>query len=169
MQMCNKNCCLWHECSAAKDISLNIIQLFPIIPILKNTSIVHIPVDMPKGCSCNCKWQAKESWIKAVTLLRLWGCDNGVSNDSLLVRQQGVSEEDSKNVEQYVDYSNYGSLIDNRNDRYERGKTKILLSQRGEEKMQGELGCTKWSARCGERITKCEVSGSKRMKLIEGF
>ena len=48
-----------------------------------------------------------------------------------------------KNVEQYADYSNYRSIIDNRNNRYEGGKMKILLSQRGEEKMQGELGCMK--------------------------
>ena len=46
---------------------------------------------------------------------------------------------------------------------------KILLSQRGKEKMQGELGCTKQSVRCGERSTKCEVSGLERAKLIEVF
>ena len=41
-------------------------------------------VDMPKGRSCDCKRQAKEDWIRAVALLRLWGCNNGVSNVSLL-------------------------------------------------------------------------------------
>ena len=74
-----------------------------------------------------------------------------------------------KNVEQYADYSNYRSIIDNRNNRYEGGEMKILLSQRGEEKMQGELGCMKRSVRCGERSTKHEVSESERMKLIEVF
>ena len=43
-------------------------------------------------------------------------------------------------MEQYVNYSNYGNLIDNRNDRYEGGEMEILLSQRGKEKLQGELG-----------------------------
>ena len=46
--------------------------------------------DMPKGRGCDCKWQAKEDWIRAVALLRLWGCDKGVSNVSLLARQRGV-------------------------------------------------------------------------------
>ena len=71
--------------------------------------------DMPKGRGCNRKWQAKEDWIRAVALLRLWGCDNGVSNVSLLVQQWGVLG-GSEGVKQYVNYSNYGSLIDNRND-----------------------------------------------------
>ena len=68
-----------------------------------------------------------------------------MSNDSLLVQQRGVSEEGSKGVEQYANYSNYGSLIDDRNDRYEGCKARILLSQRGEEKALGELGCVKQS------------------------
>ena len=73
-------------------------------------------VDMSKGHGCDHKWQAKEDWIRAVALLRLWGCDNGVSNVGLLVRQQGVLG-GSEGAEQYVNYSNYGSLIDNRNNR----------------------------------------------------
>ena len=48
--------------------------------------------DVPKGCGCDHKQWAKECWIRAVALLRLWGYDNGVSNGSLLVRQWGVSE-----------------------------------------------------------------------------
>ena len=39
-----------------------------------------------------------------------------VSNVSLLVRQQGVLG-GSEGAEQYMNYSNYGSLIDNRNNR----------------------------------------------------
>ena len=134
-----------------------------------NFSVVIGDGDMPKGHGCNRKQWVKEGWIRVEALLRLWGYDNGVSNNSLLVWQQGVSEEDSKNVEQYADYSNYGSLIDDRNDRYERGEMKILLCQRGEEKTQGELGCMKQSVRCGERCTKHEVSGLERMKLIKAF
>ena len=42
-----------------------------------------------------------------------------------------------------MDYSNYRSLINDGNNKYKRGKMKILLSQRGEEKMQGTLGCAK--------------------------
>ena len=68
-----------------------------------------------------------------------------------------------------MDYSNYRNLINNRNNRYERGETKILVSQRGEEKVQGEQGCAKQSARCGEKSAKREVSRSERMNLIEGF
>ena len=88
-----------------------------------------------------------------------------MSNNSLLVQQQGVSEEGSEGVEQYMNYSNYRSLINDRNDRYEGGEARILLSQRGEEKALGELGCTRHS----ERSTKCEVGGSERMKLIKVF
>ena len=125
--------------------------------------------DMPKGCGCNCKQQVNVGWIRAEAPLRLWGCDNGVSNNSLLAWQWGVSEEGSKGVEQYVNCSNYRSLIDDRNERYEGGKTRILLSQRGEEKALGKLGCVKWSARCGKRSMKHEVSRSERTKLIEVF
>ena len=60
-------------------------------------------------------------------------------------------------MEQYMNYSNYRSLINDRNDRYEGGEARILLSQRGEEKALGELGCTRHS----ERSTKCEVGSSK--------
>ena len=126
-------------------------------------------VDMPKGHSCDHKWWVNEGWIRAEALLRLWGCDNGVSNNSLLAWQWGVSEEGSKGVEQYANYSNYGSLINDRNDRYKGGGARILLSQRGDEKVLGELGCTKWSARRGKRSTKREVSGSERTKLIKVF
>ena len=84
-------------------------------------------VDMPKGRSCDHKWQVKEGWIRAVALLRLWGCDNGVSNDSLLAWQRGVSE-GREGVEQYTNYSSYGNLIDDRNDRYEGSEVRILLS-----------------------------------------
>ena len=72
-------------------------------------------------------------------------------------------------MEQYANYSNYGSLINNRNDRYKGGEVRILLSQRGEEKVLGELGCAKQSMRCSERSMKCEVSRLERMKLIEVF
>ena len=72
--------------------------------------------DMPKGHSCDCMQQAKEGWIRAVALLRLWGCNNGVSNVSLLARQQGVLE-GSEGAEQYANYPSYGNLIDNRNNR----------------------------------------------------
>ena len=66
-----------------------------------------------------------------------------MSNDSLLVRQQGVSEEGSKGVEPYTNYSNYRNLIDDRNNRYKGGEVRILLRQRGKEIAQGELGCAK--------------------------
>ena len=125
--------------------------------------------EMPKGHSCNCKQWVKEGWIRAVALLRLWGCNYGVSNDSLLAWQWGVLEEGSKGTEQYANYSNYGNLIDNRNDRYKGGEVRILRNQRGEEKVQGELGCVKQSARCDKRSVKCEVSGLERMNLIKGF
>ena len=46
--------------------------------------------DVPKGRGCDRKWQAEDDWIGAVALLRLWGCDKGVSNVSLLARQRGV-------------------------------------------------------------------------------
>ena len=84
-------------------------------------------IDMPKGHGCDRKWWAKEGWIRAVALLRLWGCDNGVSNDSLLVWQWGVSE-GREGVEQYTNYSSYRNLIDDRNDRYEGSEARILLS-----------------------------------------
>ena len=124
---------------------------------------------MPKGCGCDHKHQAKKGWIRAEALLRLWECNTGASNNSLLAQQQGVSEEDSKNVEQYMNYSNYRSLIDDRNNRYKGGEMGILLSQKGKEKTQGELGYVKWSVRCSERSKKCEVSRSERTKLIEVF
>ena len=66
-----------------------------------------------------------------------------MSNNSLLVRQQGVLEEGSKGAEQYANYSNYGSLINDRNNRYEGGKARILLSQRGKGKVLHELGHVK--------------------------
>ena len=66
-----------------------------------------------------------------------------MSNNSLLAQQQGVSEEGSKGAEQYMNYLNYGSLINDRNNRYEGGEARILLSQRGEEKALGKLGCMK--------------------------
>ena len=122
--------------------------------------------DVPKGCSCDHKWQVKEGWIRAVALLRLWGCNNGVSNDSLLAWQWGVSE-GSEGVEQYVNYSNYGNLIGDRNNRYEGSEVRILLSQRGKEKALGELGCMKRSGRCDERSAKHRVSRLERMKLIK--
>ena len=50
-----------------------------------------------------------------------------MSNDSLLAQQQGVSE-GSEGEEQYVNYSSYGNLIDDRNDRYEGSKARIPLS-----------------------------------------
>ena len=74
--------------------------------------------DVPKGHGWNHKQWAKEGQTRVEALLRLWGCNNGVSNNSLLVQQQGVSEEGNKGVEQYVNYSNYGGLIFNRNDGY---------------------------------------------------
>ena len=77
---------------------------------------VLMGVDMPKGHGCDCNQQAKEDWIRVVALLRLWGCDNGVSNVSLLAQQRGVLG-GSEGAEQYANYSNYGSLIDNRNNR----------------------------------------------------
>ena len=70
---------------------------------------------MPKGRGCDHKRQAKEDWIRAVALLRLWGCDKGVSKVSLLAWQQGVLG-GSEGAKQYASYSNYGSLIDDRND-----------------------------------------------------
>ena len=72
-------------------------------------------------------------------------------------------------MEQYVNYSNYRSLIYDRNDRYKGGEARILLSQRGEERALGELGHVKRSTRCGKRSTKREVSRLERMKLIEVF
>ena len=70
-------------------------------------------------------------------------------------------------MEQYTNYSNYGNLIDDRSDRYKGSKARILLSQRGKEKAQDELGCVKQSARLDERSAKCRVSGLERTKLIE--
>ena len=64
-----------------------------------------------------------------------------------------------------MNYSNYRSLIDDRNNRYEGGKARILLSQRGKEKVLGELGC----ARHSERSMKCKVGRLERTKLIEVF
>ena len=63
-----------------------------------------IDVDMPKGRGCDRKWQAEEDWIRAVALLRLWGCDKGVSNVSLLARQRGVlgGSEGAKNSSQAI-------------------------------------------------------------------
>ena len=49
-----------------------------------------LDADMPKGRGCDRMRQAKEDWIRAVALLRLWGCDKGVSNVSLLAQQRGV-------------------------------------------------------------------------------
>ena len=46
-------------------------------------------------------------------------------------------------MEQYVNYSNYRSLIYNRYNRYKGGKARILLSQRGKERVLGELGWAK--------------------------
>ena len=43
------------------------------------------------------------------------------------------------------------------------------LSQRGEEKTKGKLGCTKQSAKCSKWSTKYEVSGSERTRLIKVF
>ena len=62
-----------------------------------------------------------------------------MSNNGLLVQQQGVSEGSSKNVERCASYLNYRGLIDDRNNRYEGGKMKRLHSQRGKERAQGEL------------------------------
>ena len=70
-------------------------------------------------------------------------------------------------MEQYVNYSNYGNLIDDRSDRYKGSKARILLSQRGKEKAQDKLGCVKQNARLDERSAKCGVSGLERTKLIE--
>ena len=89
--------------------------------------------DMPKGYGCNHKQWANKGWIRAEALLRLWGCDDGVSNNSLLARQWGVPKEGSKGMKQYTNYSNYRSLINNRNNRYEGGKARILPSQRAKE------------------------------------
>ena len=50
-----------------------------------------------------------------------------------------------------MNYSNYVSLVEDRDDRYKGGKMEILLSQRGKEKTQGELGCMKQSVGCSER------------------
>ena len=60
--------------------------------------------DMPKGRGCDRKRQAKEDWIRAVALLRLWGCDKGVSNVSLLARQRRVlvGSEGAKNSTQAI-------------------------------------------------------------------
>ena len=69
-------------------------------------------------------------------------------------------------MEQCVNYLNYGSLIDNRNYRYEGGETKRLQSQRGEGRAQGELHCTKKSVKHGERSTKCEARRSERMRFF---
>ena len=66
-----------------------------------------------------------------------------------------------------MNYSNYGNLIGDRKDRYEGSEVRKLLSQRGEEKAQGKLGCMKQSARCDKRSVKCGVSGHERTKLIE--
>ena len=75
-----------------------------------------ITVDRPKEHGCDCKWQVKEGWIRVVALLRLWGYNNGVSNVSLLVQQQGVLE-GSEGAEQYANYPSYRNLIDDRNNR----------------------------------------------------
>ena len=67
-------------------------------------------------------------------------------------------------MEQYANYSNYVSLVDNRNNRYKGGEMEILLSQRGEEKALCKAKCEAW-----QEEYECEVSGSKRMKLIKVF
>ena len=47
-------------------------------------------------------------------------------------------------MEQYANYSNYVSLVDNRNNRYKGGETEILLSQRGKEKALCKAKCEAW-------------------------
>ena len=105
----------------SREYRARLIFIWAHVPAFKMSNVYtvvwhHLPVICLKGRGCDRKWQAEEGWIRAVALLRLWGCDKGVSNVSLLARQQGVLGGSEGAKKQYASYSNYGSLINDRND-----------------------------------------------------